>query len=536
MDVEGFVIRCKKGDEERGPYQDWFFKYKFEEPYLMYRQWREVTKAIISGKVPKYKKHVKITAEYLNYARRQLAENRNLGKAFNQNHGIIAMRNGFLAEKGLKGSDIIRLEEEEEKNAPRNVTKDVFLVPIATLGCGKTTIAKALEKLLGWAHIQNDDVQGKRGRPAQFVSLIFSASAASPVVFADRNNAERRERAQIIDDLTAMIPDASFVALYWDHDEEGTMRRQEVRHVLRSRVMGRGDNHQTIQAATKDEQHITGIMENFMRRFQPVNPYEEPDSGFDSVITLDPTAESRGNLQTVVTQLHGTYPGLFKEMPSSDDLDDAIDYALHDYRPDLRHSVGPSQKKNGNANGQAEVTPKGKVRKVSYFAIKLPSTPILEALRCCFPSPEDPTARFYMYLRQMRRMQAAFHVTLIHKAQASAFPEQWSRYSALHKQALEASDKTDTADPELGICKVQLERVVWDDRVMCVVARLVDAEDGWETINRVAHITIGTAEDSIKPKESNALLERWMAGEKGINDLLIKGSPLVEGSVRAVLQ
>jgi tRNA ligase len=58
----------------------------------MYRQWRECTKAIINGWSPKYKKHQKITEEYLLYARRQLAKDRNLGKAYNQNHGIIAMR------------------------------------------------------------------------------------------------------------------------------------------------------------------------------------------------------------------------------------------------------------------------------------------------------------------------------------------------------------------------------------------------------------------------------------------------------------
>ncbi len=51
-DTEGFVIRCKIRETDRKPYRDWFFKYKFEEPYLMYRQWREATKAVIMGKPP----------------------------------------------------------------------------------------------------------------------------------------------------------------------------------------------------------------------------------------------------------------------------------------------------------------------------------------------------------------------------------------------------------------------------------------------------------------------------------------------------
>ena len=74
-DTEGFVIRCHRKERGGGgDYHDWFFKYKFEEPYLMYRQWRECTKAVIAGKAPKYKKHKKITEEYLVYARRQLAK------------------------------------------------------------------------------------------------------------------------------------------------------------------------------------------------------------------------------------------------------------------------------------------------------------------------------------------------------------------------------------------------------------------------------------------------------------------------------
>jgi hypothetical protein len=39
---------CNLSDNGTGPYRNWFFKYKFEEPYLMYRQWRECTKLLES--------------------------------------------------------------------------------------------------------------------------------------------------------------------------------------------------------------------------------------------------------------------------------------------------------------------------------------------------------------------------------------------------------------------------------------------------------------------------------------------------------
>ena len=236
-DTEGFVIRCQQHGGAGGPLHNWFFKYKFEEPYLMYRQWRETTKAVIAGKPPKYKKHKKITEEYLAYAKRQLAKKPDLGKAYNMNHGIIAMRDGFLQERGLKGSDIIRQEEENEEHTP--VTRNVILLPIASIGCGKTTLAIALVKLFGWGHVQNDNITGKSNRPKQFTTLVCKALEAAPVMIADRNNHQRRERKQIIDDVSVIIRDARFVALHYVHDPKPQML-PKIRRVTQERVLARG--------------------------------------------------------------------------------------------------------------------------------------------------------------------------------------------------------------------------------------------------------------------------------------------------------
>lgn len=179
-DTEGFVIRCQARDSKDAPWQDWFFKYKFDEPYLMYRQWREVTKQVIAGKNAKYNKHKQITEEYIMYARRQLSKDPSIGKLFNQNHGIIKMRDGFLAHKGLKGHEIIQSEEKDGEETGGAVTKNVFLVPVATIGCGKTTVATALAKVFGWGHEQNDNIEGK-GRPKRFAMALTNSLASHPV-------------------------------------------------------------------------------------------------------------------------------------------------------------------------------------------------------------------------------------------------------------------------------------------------------------------------------------------------------------------
>jgi tRNA ligase len=344
-DIEGFVIRCKSKFYSRD-YQDWFFKYKFEEPYLMYRQWRECTKALIEGKTPRYKKHIQITEEYLLFARRRLATDRNLAEAYRSNHGIIALRDEFLKEKNLKGSDIIRLEYAVAGGAPEDVNRDVILVPIATIGCGKTTIALALQHIFGWGHIQNDNITGKN-RPPRFTNEVLQQLDHVPVVFADRNNAQRHERKQITEDVHRIHPAAKLIALNYTLSKQNI---DQVRQVTQNRVFARGDNHQTIQASS-DQKKVFGIMEGFINRFEPFDPNSSPDDAFDGNIDLDPLVDSRQNLEIVVARLHDIYPKIFSEMPSSDDLDDAIKFALSEYKPVIKHDVsvrGPKSKENQN--------------------------------------------------------------------------------------------------------------------------------------------------------------------------------------------
>ncbi|KAH8598791.1 RNA ligase-domain-containing protein [Bisporella sp. PMI_857] len=531
-DVEGFVIRCKARSSSSNKYTDWFFKYKFEEPYLMYRQWRECTKALISGKPPRYKKHVQITEEYLLFARRKLAENSKMAREYAANHGIIKLRDDFLKEKNLKGSDIIRQEYALTGGAPGETRKDVILVPIATLGCGKTTIAIALQHLFNWGVVQNDNIVGK-GRPPRFTKEVLFQLESAPVVFADRNNAQKHERDQIINDVHKTHLHARLVALNFVHSPEAIDR---IRKVTQDRVFSRGDNHQTIQAAS-DQTKVIGIMEGFIHRYEPLNPNAPPDDGFDAVIDLDPTLESRQNLETVISSLHTIYPKLFTDMPSSDDLDDAIKLALRDYKPDIRHTIpdrgaGP---KNQHSKHQKHQKPQPiqnakKKKPLEYVSVTLPKNDILNALETAFGSVSSNKGRFFKQLQQTRRVQPEFHVTLIHRASASSHPELWTKYSEIHEQAGSAENK-------LGDCKVQLERVVWDDRIMAIVARLVDED--WECTNAIAHVTIGTRGPDVKPKESNDLLHKWVnegAGDvTGIGEVAIEGRPVVNGWVKGNL-
>jgi len=544
-DTEGFVIRCQKRVGRGGPYVNWFFKFKFEEPYLLYRQWRECTKAVLAGKAPKYRKHQKITKEYLLYARRQFAQNPALRKAYLANHGIIKMRDGFLEERGLKGSDIIREDREGDAMVGSDVTNNVILVPIATIGCGKTTVAIALTKLFGWGHIQNDNITGKSGRPKQFVIQLSNALSLSPVVIADRNNHQKRERQQLFDDLSRVIPECRFVALHYVHDPKSEML-PEIRRVTQERVFSRGDNHQTIQAGSKSRDEITSIMEGFLHRFEPLDPHSEPDEAFDEVINLDVLESSRHNLEAVVNGLRASYPKLIPEPPSPEALDEAIASAMNEYQVDLKHDLSfQSKNKNKGArnvaadprkpSGNAENTPPSKADKIEYFCIRVPASTVLTVLETTFSKQAPDVARFYRQLQQSRRIQAAFHVTLIHRASIPQHTDLWHHLTSLHTKA--KSSQPNTPDVVLGKCGMQLERIVWDNRVMSIVARIQD--ESWTSVNAIPHITVGTAETSIKPKESNDLLQRWAQRganeESGIWELGIGGGETVWGEVKAVV-
>jgi tRNA ligase len=74
---------------------------------------------------------------------------------------------------------------------------------------------------------------------------------------------------------------------------------------------------------------------------------------------------------------------------------------------------------------------------------------------------------------------------------------------------------------------------------MAIVVRISDQEgQGWECINPIAHITVGTANDAIKPRESNDLLQKWNTEGtegNGIHDIVFENKVFIEGTVSAVL-
>lgn len=156
--VEGFVVRthvtgagAKESASPYAPGSTFFFKVKFDEPYMMYRDWREVTKSLLSmsakgpispAKLPKSKMKRVETRLYVKWVIDEIARDKTQFEEFNKGKGIIATRERFLAwlatDKGkadlgsakLNGAETVVIGDQAK------VFKKTIIAPVAIPGCG----------------------------------------------------------------------------------------------------------------------------------------------------------------------------------------------------------------------------------------------------------------------------------------------------------------------------------------------------------------------------------------------------------------
>ncbi|KAF5102911.1 hypothetical protein D0Z00_000169 [Geotrichum galactomycetum] len=514
-EVEGFVIRSKVQGT------DFFFKYKFEEPYLMYRQWREVTKAFISGMRKaeiKINKHVEITKRYLDFVDPLLTTDVNLREQYTQNHGIIALRERFLKSINLTGAQIVK---SELPTGPIEKEKKYVLVPISTVGCGKTTVANALLKLYpSWGHFQNDDLTSGH-KPTMLVKLCTDFLKYSNVVFLDRNNHQFRERAQIFTDFPKQgnpnFVDYIFIALNFNPYTrgKGTTADEKTFNLTRERILSRGDNHQTIDAGS-DAKKAVGILSGFKTRYQPLDVSRAPDSEFDLVINLDSTRpdSSRYNLDVIIKSLNQHYPEVLegRALPTKQELDNVFEFALS-YQP--KRAIMPNPNKKQTA----------KKRKFSYFGVQVDLTQetMTELIDSYFDTNAIDPPEIWTTMKKTNRVQSAFHVTLVHIKQGGSKSDDkegqklFQLYQELASNVVanqplppaepkkkskpevdaDGFTKTATTKPKttvLGLDKysnVVIEYIAWTKDLVVLQVALENTEQ-IASLNQFPHITIGT--------------------------------------------
>ncbi|KAL4068638.1 RNA ligase-domain-containing protein [Scleroderma yunnanense] len=514
--LEGFVVRThvtepkpdSTSHDRAPPYppgSSFFFKVKFDEPYMMYRDWREITKILLSAKgplndanIPKSKLKRKETLSYVKWVKEEIRQNRGAFSEFSKGKGIIAARNRFLKwlECNQGKND---LEVSESAPQPKKFEKTI-IVPVAIPGCGKTAVSVALAHLFRFGHTQSDDVHTKRTGPT-FIKNVVELLKNNDVVIADKNNHLRQHRQALQGAASKMHPPARLLALHWSLDKPYAM----IHRVCGDRVFLRGDNHQTLRADTITKSHEDVIWQ-FIRDSEEL-AINEVDNIID--MEIEDTLEA-----TVARAVDGCVDVLGLEKPSQESIDEAVRIA-REYMP---------KTKNPNDKKVKKFEPR-------YYGI-LPEIDLLDVIGTRLDEAEEVPengVEFWRALVANSRVTNRPHVTIVHQKNIPEQEELWERCSVIHLMS----------SPPLF--SFNLGHLVWNDRVMAFIVEAFDlatpddtADAGQEghdfvsklheDIRNILHITVGTADPNIPPVEAKALVDAWRKGERtGIGSLEIEG-------------
>ncbi|KAG5354708.1 tRNA ligase [Yarrowia sp. B02] len=489
-DIEGFVVRGKTGDAAA----DFFFKYKFDEPYLMYRGWREVTRKLINkGRAEVHvTKHIHITNQYLDFVEPILAADKPRADRFLDGHGIIGLRDEFLHHLGKSGKELSLVEELDNLILDDKV-KNIVILPVATIGCGKTTLSLALSSLFGWHHIQSDNIKGSgvgRKMVQECCRIIRDGEKENrrQVIILDRNNSNLVERKQLFDEFDRLKCNPTFVCMSFV-DGDDSMREK----LARDRVLKRGENHQSIKVETMGVARVEQIMRDRCKKMQGINKSKEPDSRFDIVIEC---AVSPGvtwqNIETVAKEMHKEYEWPVPKLPSRAEYEKAFAAALN-YTPTVSNLRKPQK------------------LKPQYVAVAVQG---VEALLEGLASP------FLSQLQKDGRVQKEFHVTLAHVAEKKM--NNYHKLLSDYVAKLQPNLETGVNSIEQVKFQIHANRAIWNGRVFALeVDRVQGPEDealltsiDHSSLDKFLHVTIGTAEEEIRPMESGPMVQKWVEGER----------------------
>ena len=144
--------RGAREDRDAPPYppdSSFFFKVKFDEPYMMYRDWREVTKSLLTAKagseprISRAKLNRPETRLYKKWVEGEIKRNRKAFDGYTNNRGIVATRERFLkwceedeGKSNLEKEMGHKQGRAEKIDAEERVFRKTVIVPVAIPGCG----------------------------------------------------------------------------------------------------------------------------------------------------------------------------------------------------------------------------------------------------------------------------------------------------------------------------------------------------------------------------------------------------------------
>ncbi|GAA5948367.1 hypothetical protein JCM3765_001389 [Sporobolomyces pararoseus] len=550
--VEGFVVRGKKRGGEEG--EAFFWKVKYDEPYLMYREWRELTRKSLNAYNPTTGlvegiDHKKIknpdSRLYLWWVKKQIETNYSNFESWKFGKGMIKTRQDFLEwEKTVQGrqtrrelGEIVELDEEEKKNRKFDKT---ILVPIAIQGCGKTAIGLELSRLFpGWAHVQSDDFLVKKPAP-HFIRKIKELLKDHDVVYADKNNHQIKHRKDLLD-LTQSLSSQyriRLVALVYPIDSP-TLPRDKFHSLMSSRIVSRGSNHQSLRAGELHE----SIIWQFLGQHEPFDQVGNAniDGKFDFNFEIKPEWNQLEALKFVVDQLKGIEGlGITEEMLQEERLIEAVQSAK-DYKVEIKKSI-PEDSTTAIKKRQQQQSLRPR-----YYGL-LVDVNLRELVEKHLPLEiKTDESSIWNQLVRASRVETKPHVTLVHQIELQSTDPilkqekqtLWNKYEKLIEKAQNESETEKLLQVELTLGP----RLVWNDRAISIevsalhqprpqsatppnslnsTAATLEEEEGGKislVSDRSAHITVGTRSSDIRPIEGKFLMEKALKGEETAEEI-----------------
>ncbi|PLW54477.1 hypothetical protein PCANC_05601 [Puccinia coronata f. sp. avenae] len=547
-----------------------FWKVKFEEPYLTYREWRELTRKMLHEKSlnePAVKQHTSSSGRkgtlsladseelaklfkvnvkkihkpetrlYIHWVVQELLHRPQTFELWQKNRGIVATRELFFewrnSDQGLKiFQQLGSASSKPTRSAASQHEQDqhfdkTLLVPIGIPGCGKTTLAIALKKLTKCSHTQSDDITTKKTGPAfieNVKSLLMDKSGPS-LVIADKNNHLKSHRAALVEligklnegiqvkkgkgkssretELVRMR--VRLVAVTWDLDAYPSA---ELHQIAAQRIEQRGEHHQSLRPELTPgglEAH-DAILWRFLKTYEEFDPDINPeDQEFGRTIRLKFADSIENNLKDLCAELHRISPGLVagEGTVSQSEMEAALELARA-YKPHIKK----------------EMKVEGGLQHPRYFGIKLEINLLALVAELlgkqdgrCDGEEEDKKRvraagrRFFGELVSNGRITPNPHLTLVHQNQTEESEGMKRMWETCQARVLARK-----VDMQLQLGPM----LIWNDRVMVLEAR-VSAQSAGQLPTDLSpqlestryHVTVGTANESIKPVEGFNLLHRF---------------------------
>ncbi|ORY25650.1 RNA ligase-domain-containing protein [Naematelia encephala] len=541
--IEGFVVRCVvkdlggKVEKGRPPYRPgapFFFKVKFEEPYMLYRQWREMTRIMLPllGELDTEKraaiwKRVRSRTKrpeagvYAEWCGEMIEKEPKLFDDYDR--GVVRVRERFLewtdgegkrawndAKAGKWRPSKGNSKQQAATVVQTGLSKMWLIVPIAVPGW-KTQIGLALSTLFGFGHTQSDDVMTKRTAPG-FLKNITELFARNDVVYADRNNHIEKhydELSKLGNEKAMRNKEVHLIGLLWDIDDQPYHR---LLRICSERVVNRGDNHQTLRPDLTMEAEHEAVVGQFLRAFTPPDP-----ALFDRLI---PVHVQDSPVEALRAIIDGLVEPLCLHQPTDDELHSALD-AASQYKVTTPYHA-----------------PSRVGKPVRYFGVapEIDLGKLVESVlasQTFAPELASSADTFLKHLQVSDRITAKSHITLVHEKTVQAEKEANGEDAPAGLEAkLWETCKSLAETPVSPLYDFDVTHLVWNDRVMALIVdnlrpqpRAATAKESQppelelsEELRGYLHLTVGTRTEEISAFESRGVTrsarERIAAGQE----------------------